>query len=82
MVKDFEFGIDIQRISEKWFFDNVVKFLKGENDDCSSFDELKPLFDKYGYEETKGAILDYDAKYKTKPEIETRPATENAEEVR
>ena len=56
----FELGIALASMKYEYYFDGLVAFIRGENAATSgemNFGRLKPLFDKYGYEITKEAIL-------------------------
>ena len=56
MNNDIKLGMDLQKLSEKWAFKEIVSFIKGETDSCLSYYELKPLYDKYGYYAVNKAI--------------------------
>ena len=81
--KAFEFGRDFQKITDDYGFKSLASFIANENGDQSGkydFYKLKPLFDKYGYEETIAAVKNAvkDAKIE---KVEKRPAAEIEEVV-
>ena len=55
----FELGIALAEMKNEYYFDSLVAFIKNEATDHGGmyFGELKPLFDKYGYETVKEAII-------------------------
>lgn len=75
----FEFGRDFQKMSEQYNFEKIAAFVNDEAGDdiggAMDFYKLKPLFDKYGYNETIEAIKATTGK-KPVAEVETRPAAE------
>lgn len=75
---DLDLGVALGKLKESYGFDEIVAFLKGEKENCLDFYKLKPLYDKYSYKKVNQAILHL----VKNGEIETRPATEKAEEVR
>ena len=54
-------GIEIRNIQTSYYYESLIKFLKGEENECMYFDHLKPLYDEYGYKEVNKAILEFDA---------------------
>ena len=44
----------------KYWYDAVLSFVKGETIEGFNFYELKPLFDEFGYQETINAMLEID----------------------
>lgn len=55
----FELGIALAEMKNAYYFDDLAAFMKNEPTDGGEmyFGKLKPLFDKYGYETVKEAIL-------------------------
>lgn len=57
---NIELGIEIGELKRSYFYDGLIKFLKGEDDGAFSgmdFYKLKPLYDKYGYEKVNRILL-------------------------
>lgn len=63
----FELGLALAELKNAYYFDNLAAFMKNEPTDSGNlyFGELKPLFDKYGYETVKEAIIKISKKEKT-----------------
>lgn len=66
-------GVDIQKLKERYFYKDIIAFLKGEKEKCYDFCELKMLYDKYGYEKVNKMLL------KTHEETKEENAGEVAE---
>ena len=54
-------GVDIQKLKERYFYKDIIAFLKGEKEVCYDFHEMKPLYDKYGYEKVNKTLLKLEA---------------------
>ena len=63
MLENTMLGYEIGKIQSRYNFNSIVEFLKGKTTSCYSFDELKPLYDKYGYKQVNEAILHIDKTY-------------------
>ena len=59
-TKYVQMGIDIAEFRNSLFYKYIIGFLKGEDADevgRMHFYELKPLYDKYGYEKVNRILL-------------------------
>ena len=63
----YAFGMEMAELKDKYYFDDLAAFIDGEKTECGKiyFVELKPLFDKYGYELVKREIIKLRNKEKT-----------------
>lgn len=70
--ENIKLGIDIGDLKKQYYYDDLMKFLKGDNACNGSlyFDKLKPLYDRYGYERVNRILL----------ELEEEPTQETNEE--
>lgn len=52
-------GMAIEKFRNSYFYGKVIKFLKGDDSENGSmyFCEMKPLYDKYGYEKVNRILL-------------------------
>ena len=84
MNRDIALGMELQKLSERYFFKDLAAFVKGEPTETGAlyFQELKPLYDKYGYKTVNSYISEISDKMGTGVSRETRPKTEKAEEIR
>lgn len=51
-MKFFKLGMDIAKIKQEFWFSDLMKFLKGDDEEHHGnmyFCNLKPLYDEYGY---------------------------------
>ena len=58
ITNDILLGMELNKLSQGYQFKDVVKFLKGDAESCLSFDCLKPLYDRYGYDKVNSCILE------------------------
>lgn len=58
-TQNIHLGIDIEKLRNGYFYGKIIKFLKGDDSEYGSmyFHELKPLYDKYGYEKVNRILL-------------------------
>ena len=54
---DIRFGMELSKLQRQYYFKDLVKFVKGETNNCYNFDTLNKLFAEFGYEKTINAIL-------------------------
>ena len=56
-------GMEIAKIKQEYWFKDLVKFLKGEDDEETHgnmyFCNLKPLYDKFGYKLVNDILLNW-----------------------
>lgn len=52
-----ELGFEIGRLKDRYCFNDIVEFLKGNRADCYHYDLLKDFYDRYGYENVNRSIL-------------------------
>lgn len=55
--KYIELGFDIAKLQNEYYYKDLLAFLKGDKTECYNYYELKPLYDKYGYELVNETIL-------------------------
>ena len=62
-TENINLGMEIEKIRNSFFYKKVIKFLKGDDSDNGSmyFCELKPIYDKYGYEKVNRILLALEA---------------------
>ena len=74
-----QLGIEIQKLSEQDFFNDLSKFIMS-NDERGKrfFYKLKPLYDTFGYHMVNGAIY----KFWSDKEDATRPKYDNVTEIK
>ncbi len=55
-------GMRIEKLKNSYFYDKLIKFLKGDDSDYGSsyFHELKSLYDEFGYEKVNRILLSLD----------------------
>lgn len=53
----FELGLALAELKHEYYFDDLAAFMNGAKGGEMYFGKLKPLFDKYGYETVKEAII-------------------------
>lgn len=63
-------GYEIGKMQSNFGYKTLVEFLKGDITNCYSFDTLKPLYDKFGYETTNKAIIQLYEIYEKKEQNE------------
>lgn len=64
-MKLIKLGMEIAKIERELWFSSLMKFLKGENGDHHGdwyFCKLKPLYDKYGYENVNKILMSMEEK--------------------
>jgi hypothetical protein len=59
-------GMDIAKVKSSYYYEDLMTFLKGDDEHNGSmyFVNLKPLFDKYGYEKVLRYLLELDKEEK------------------
>lgn len=57
LIGALQLGCALGELNKKIDFYKLVAFLNGDTDHFEGFDELKPLFEKFGYLTVKQAIL-------------------------
>ena len=65
MNKDVELGIKLAKVSETYWFEELMLFFKGKSKRGGMyFENLKPLYDEYGYTEVNNILIEiYNEKY-------------------
>lgn len=60
-------GIEIAKIKNEYYYENLIKYLQGDDKDSGSLylSKLKPLYDKYGYEKVNRLLLTLEEKEQT-----------------
>lgn len=60
--ENISLGMEIEKLRNGYFYGKIIKFLKGDDSENGSmyFHELKPLYDKYGYEKVNRVLLAFE----------------------
>ena len=56
-------GMELAKIKQEFWYSEVVKFLKGQDEEHHGemyFSNLKPLYDKYGYELINTILMNWE----------------------
>jgi hypothetical protein len=64
-MKLVKFGMEIAKIKKEFWFADLMKFLKGDDEEHHGslyFCNLKPLYDKYGYENVNKILMGMEGK--------------------
>ena len=58
-LENIHLGMDIEKLCNSYFYGKLIKYIKGDDSENGSmyFHELKPLYDKYGYEKVNRVLL-------------------------
>lgn len=59
VMDNIHLGIEIQKLKGEYFYDKLIAYLRGDNSGTGSMYlyNLKPLYDKYGYEKVNSVLL-------------------------
>ena len=58
-----KFGMELAKIKQEYWFKDLMKFLKGEDEEHHGdmyFCNLKPLYDRYGYDRVNNILMNWE----------------------
>ena len=64
-MKYIQLGMEIAKIKQEYWFSDLMKFLKGNDEEHHGsmyFCNLKPFYDKYGYEDVNKILMSMEGK--------------------